>query len=68
MASSFREVMKEVDKAKYCEYIDLYSLRYEGREDESCPNKAVGKCLHCKKRFCAFHGDRTVCYDCKRNY
>lgn len=66
MVSSFREVMKEVESAKYCEYIDLYSSIYEGRGDESCPNKSVGSCLHCKKLYCMFHGDRGVCYDCKR--
>ena len=68
MVSEFRKLMKNVDSAKYCEFIDLYSLRYEGREDESCPNKAEGKCHHCKKRYCTFHGDRGSCYDCKRQY
>ena len=64
----FREVMKDIKSAKYCEFIDMYSHAYEGRPNESCPNKSIGICYHCKKRYCTFHGDRATCYDCRRKY
>ncbi len=65
----FREVMKEVNSAEYCEFVDMYSHMYEGRGDESCPNKAIAKCGDCKKAFCTFHGEVTIqknkCYNCR---